>query len=57
MRFRSELGDDTAVHRDPSLPDHRLGFSAGREACMRDDLLQSLELHHSSSAESPDDSN
>src|ERR1051326_7289407 len=50
IRFRSELGDDTAVDRDPSLPNHRLGFTAGRETRMGDDLLQSLELHHSSSA-------
>jgi hypothetical protein len=26
--FRSELGDDAAVHRDPSLPNHRLRFAS-----------------------------
>ena len=42
----AELGDDTPVQRDPSLPDHRLGFTARRNAGVGDDLLQSL-LHHS----------
>ena len=26
--FRSELGDDAAVHRDPSLPNHRFRFTS-----------------------------
>src|SRR5436190_1853236 len=52
IRFRSKRGHDTAIHRDPSLPNHRLGFTAGRETRMGDDLLQPVELHHSSSAES-----
>jgi hypothetical protein len=49
--FRPELGDDAAVHRHPPFPDHRLGFPARREARVRDDLLQSLEFHHSSVVE------
>ena len=39
---RAELGDDTPVQRDPSLPDHRLCFTSRRDAGVGDDLLQSL---------------
>ena len=45
--MRAELSDDLPVHGDPPFANHRLRLSSRREAGVGNDLLQSLELHHS----------